>query len=105
MWASGGLQGCPMKHLVKVAAVSAFLALAACGGKGDDSLGSNVEQAYDNQAEALDAAADNTANEAASDALENQADALRDEGDRKSDAIDDADVNAAATNSATVNRM
>lgn len=94
-----------MNRMAKIAAVAAFVALSACGGKGDDSLGSNVEQAYDNQAAALDAAADNTANEAASDALENQADALRDEGDRKSDAIDDADVNAAAMNSAAVNRM
>ena len=94
-----------MNSIVKFAAVAAFVALAACGGKGDDSLGANVEQAYDNQAEALDSAADNTSNEAVSDALENKADALRKEGDRKSDAIDDADVNAAAMNSAAVNAM
>jgi hypothetical protein len=94
-----------MNSIVKFAAVAAFVGLAACGGKGDDSLGSNVEQAYDNQADALDSAADNTSNEAVSDALENKADALRKEGDRKSDAIDDADVNAAAMNSAAVNAM
>jgi hypothetical protein len=81
-----------MNRMVKIAGVAAFVALAACGGKGDDSLGSNVEQAYDNQADALDAMADNTANEAAADALENQADTLRKEGDNASDAIDAADV-------------
>ena len=94
-----------MNRMIKIAGVAAFVALAACGGKGDDSLGSNVEQAYDNQADALDAMADNTANEATSDALENKADALRDEGDRKSDAIDDADVDATEMNSAAVNTM
>ncbi len=94
-----------MNRMVKIAVVSAFIGLAACGGKGDDSLGDNVSQAYDNKADALDAMADNTSNEAASDALENKADALRAEGDRKEDAIDAADVNAAAVNSATVNAM
>jgi predicted small lipoprotein YifL len=65
----------------------AALSLAGCGGKGDDKLGSQVEAAADNRADALEAAADN---------LEDQADAVRDNGDEQSDAIDDADVNAAA---------
>ena len=73
---------------------AAFLALAACGGKGDDTAGDNVEQAYDNQADAMDAAADNMTNDAASDALENKADATREVGSAKEEAIDDADVNA-----------
>jgi hypothetical protein len=84
---------------------AAALALAACGGKGDDALADNVQDNYDAAAYNLDAAAGNTANDATADALGNQADALRDEGDRKADAIDKADVNAAATNSAQVNAM
>ena len=38
---------------------AASLALAACGGKGDDSLGENVQSNYENAAENLEAAADN----------------------------------------------
>ena len=77
---------------------AAALALTACGGRGDDAAGDNVEQNYDNMADNLDAMADNTANDMAEDSLENQADALREEGDAKEDAIDDADTNAAAVN-------
>lgn len=77
---------------------AAALALAACGGKGDDALGDNVEQNYDNAADNLDAMADNTSNEVAADKLENQADALRKEGDAKEEAIDESDVNAAQVN-------
>ena len=63
------------------------LSLAACGGKGDDKLGSEVEAAADNRADALEAAADN---------LEDRAEAVRANGERQNEAIDDADVNAAA---------
>ncbi|WP_230628845.1 hypothetical protein [Sphingomonas sp. Leaf37] len=63
------------------------LSLAACGGKGDDKLGSQVEAAADNRADALEAAADN---------LEDRAEAVRENGERQNEAIDDADVNAAA---------
>lgn len=85
-----------MNRLVKFTVIAGFAALAACGGKGDDSLGDNVEQAYDNQADNLDAMADNTTNAMSEDMLENQADALREEGAAREEAIDDADVNAAA---------
>ncbi len=74
---------------------AAALALAACGGQGDDALGDNVADNYDAAADNLDAMADNTATEGESDALENQADALREEGEDKEEAIDEADVNAA----------
>ncbi|WP_118856783.1 hypothetical protein [Sphingomonas mesophila] len=74
---------------------AAALALAACGGQGDDALGDNVADNYDAAADNLDAMADNTANESESDALENQADALRDTGEAKEEAIDEADVNSA----------
>lgn len=87
-----------MNRIIQFAAIAAFAALAACGGKGDDALAENVEQAYDNQADQLDAIADNTTNEVQSDTLKDQADAMRAEGDNKADAIDEADVNAAATN-------
>jgi len=76
---------------------AASLALAACGGKGDDALGENVQENMENAADALDAAADNTAgNEAAT--LENQADALRNAGDNAEEAIDEADVKAQDVN-------
>ena len=86
---------------------AASLALAACGGTGDDSLGENVQENYDNAADNLDAMAGEAANTAEADALGNQADALRDEGARKEEAIDEADVDAgnAAEADAAVNGM
>lgn len=75
---------------------AASLALAACGGQGDDALGDNVADNYDAAADNLDALADNAANEATEDALEDRADALREEGEAREEAIDDADVNADA---------
>jgi hypothetical protein len=94
-----------MKKLSFAIVGAAALALAACGGKGDDALGDNVNDNYQAAADNLDAMADNTANGAEADALENQADALKAEGDRKEEAIDDADVNATTANSAQVNAM
>jgi len=84
---------------------AAALALAACGGKGDDALGDNVADNYEAAADNLEMMADNAATPAAEAALENQADALEAEGARKEEAIDDADANAATTNSAAVNAM
>ncbi|MEO6114149.1 MAG: hypothetical protein ABIP07_06870 [Sphingomicrobium sp.] len=82
-----------MKKLSFAIVGAAALALAACGGKGDDALADNVEDNYEAAADNLEAAADNaTGAEAA--ALENQADALEVEGDAKADAIDSSDVNA-----------
>ena len=94
-----------MKKLSFAIVGAAALALAACGGKGDDALGDNVADNYEAAADNLEMMADNTANEAASDVLENQADALEAEGARKEEAIDDADANAATANSAAVNAM
>jgi hypothetical protein len=87
-----------MKKLSFALVGAAALALAACGGKGDDALGDNIADNYDAAADNLEAAADATANGAESDALENQADALRDEGENAEAAVDSADVNAAAVN-------
>jgi hypothetical protein len=92
-------------HFALVGAAS--LALAACGGKGDDSLGENVQENYEAAAENLEAAAGNTGNSAEAATLENQAEALESEGARKEEAIDDADVNAAnaVESNAAVNDM
>jgi len=76
---------------------AAALALTACGGKGDDTLGDNVADNYDAAADNLDAAADNASGAEAA-TLENQADALREEGEDKEEAIDEADVNAEKVN-------
>ena len=95
-----------MKKLSFALVGAASLALAACGGQGDDSLGDNVNDNYEAAAENLEEMADNaTGAEAAT--LENQADALEAEGDRKEEAIDEADVNAAnaAAAEAAVNAM
>lgn len=75
------------KMMIALSAGAMALSLAACGGKGDDKLGSDVKAAADNRADALEAQADN---------LEDQAKAERKSASQQADAIDDADVNAAA---------
>lgn len=96
-----------MKKISFALVGAASLALAACGGSGDDSLGDNVNDNYEAAADNLEAMADNSGNAAAAETLENQADALEAEGDRKEEAIDDADVNAtnAVAADAAVNAM
>ncbi len=96
-----------MKKISFALVGAASLALAACGGSGDDSLGENVQENFEAAADNLEAAAENTTNEVQADTLENQADALETEGTRKEEAIDDADVNAAnsAASNAAVNAM
>jgi hypothetical protein len=76
---------------------AASLALAACGGQGDDSLGENVQENMENAADALDEAAANASGAEAA-ALENQADALDAAGANAEEAIDEADVNASEVN-------
>ena len=86
-----------MKKLSFAVVGAAALALAACGGQGDDAAGENVQENYEAQAENLEAAADNaTGAEAA--ALENQAEALEEQGEQAEEAIDEADVNASNVN-------
>ena len=85
-----------LKSIFKGAAVAALmLSLAACGGKGDDKLGDQAEQAADNRADAMEATADNmTGTDRA--AMQADAEATRAAGDAREEAIDDADVNADA---------
>jgi ABC-type glycerol-3-phosphate transport system substrate-binding protein len=82
--------------MLNIAVGAGLLALAACGGKGDDALGDNAAEAAEAQADNLEAAADNATTEVQSDALEDRAGAVRDVGKAKEEAIDDADVNADA---------
>lgn len=83
-----------MKKISFALVGAAALALAACGGQGDDTLGDNVADNADAIADNLEDQADNTTNEAVEDTLENQAEAIREEGEAKEEAIDEADVNA-----------
>ncbi len=96
-----------MKKLSFAIVGAASLALAACGGSGDDTLGENVQEGAEIQAENLDMMADNAANGAQAEALGNQAEQLREAGAQAEERIDDADVNAsnAAEVDAAVNGM
>ena len=96
-----------MKKISFALVGAASLALAACGGSGDDTLAENVQENYEAAADSLQTAAENTTNEVQAETLENQAEALETEGARKEEAIDDADVNASnsAAANAAVNAM
>ncbi len=93
-----------MKALMIAAVAAGCLALAACGGKGDDALGEQAQENMENKADAMDAAADNMSGPAA-DQLEAQADATREAGEAKEEAIDDADLNADAMTPAEKNAV
>ncbi len=80
-----------MKFLMKAAAGAGLLALAACGGNADDKAADNVEAAAENQADALEDAADRAPNETMEDSLEQQADNVEEAGEAKAEAIDDND--------------
>lgn len=85
-----------MRRIVMPALAAGLLSLAACGGQGDDSLGDNAADAAEAQADVLEEMADNAVNSSEAESLEAQADALEDAGEQREEAIDEADVNAAA---------
>ena len=87
-----------MKFTLKAALGAGLLALAACGGQGDDSLGDNISDNADAVADNIEAVTENSGNEAVEEAGEAKAEAVREAGEAKEEAIDDADVNAAAVN-------
>jgi predicted small lipoprotein YifL len=78
-----------------LAAAALLVSLAACGGKGDDALADNAAKAAEARADQLDTMAD-TASGSQEEVLEAQAEVTREVGKAREEAIDDADVNAAA---------
>lgn len=78
-----------------IASVAMSLALSACGGKGDDKLGEQAQEAMENKADRMDAMADNMSG-TAEDMMQAKADATREAGEAKEEAIDESDVNAEA---------
>ena len=93
-----------MKSVVVPVLGAAALALAACGGNGDDALGDNAADAAEAQADNLEAQADNTSGPAA-DALEQQADNIEDRGEAREEQIDDSDVDASQLSNAQKNAL
>ena len=81
-----------MKMTVKSILAGGLLALAACGGQGDDTVGDNVADAAEAQADNLEAMAENATTDAQADALEQKAEAVEEVGAAKEEAIDDADI-------------
>jgi predicted small lipoprotein YifL len=88
-----------MPDPLKLILAAGLLSLGACGGKGDDKAAEEVEQAFENKAEALDRAAEN-ASGAAEEKLEDQAEIYRRTGEAAAEAVDDVDLDAEAAGNA-----
>ena len=74
------------------AIIGLSVALAACGGRGDDKLGEQAQEAAENKADKMDAMAINMSG-TSEDLMQAKADATREAGDAKEEAIDRSDVN------------
>ena len=75
---------------ITIAAVALGLsALAGCSKSPEQAQADNIEANAENAADAFDAAAGNTANEAEAEVLENVADELRDTGDNIAEAVEE----------------
>ena len=81
-----------MKMIVKSILASGLLALAACGGQGDDTLGDAAADSAEAQADNLEAIAENAPTDAQADALEQKAEIVEELGAAQEEAIDEADV-------------
>jgi hypothetical protein len=90
-----------MKIHALAALVLVAAPLAACGGKGDDTLASNVEAIGENQADALEANGMDTAADAVEENAEDRAEAV-DDSDINADALTGAEKGAVANGTATV---
>jgi predicted small lipoprotein YifL len=90
---------------MKTIAASALLALAACGGDGDDALGEKAKDAAETKAENLSDMADNAATPAQADALNDRADAVEQAGEKREEQIDDSDVDADELSGAQKNAL
>lgn len=83
------------RTIIFTCAACLSMALAACGGKGDDKLGEQAQEAMENKGDRMDAMADNMSG-AAEDMMHAKADAMREQGEAKEEAIDDSDIDADA---------
>lgn len=79
-----------MKTVLKLAAVACLVSLGACSRSPTENNAANVQEAFENVADNMDAMADNAVNGAVSDQLSNGADAVREAGDNAADAVRDA---------------
>ena len=70
-----------MKKIVPLSVALGLGALAACQESPREEQAENIEANADNAAEAFEAAADNMSNEVVEEALENQAEGLREGGE------------------------
>ena len=84
-----------MKKFAFALVGAASLALAGCGGQGDDALGENVQENMETPGRQPRCAGRQRRRRAEAEALGNQADAAAQRRRRAEEAIDDADVNAA----------